>query len=375
MIRVLQWRIGLSGDGVTRSVLNACRELPAEEFENVYITGEQDTGACARLIGGDARVLSLPVSPLFHPLRFRRAADLLLKAADCDILHFNASYFLTTYLLRAAKRRGMRVVLHAHSSEVDIVRPVKRRIFRLLHRLNRRRAVRCADVLLTCSDAAASWIFGRESGRAIFWPNAVDTGHFAYRPDTRQEVRAAEEWDGRLVIGMVGRFAYPKNHAFALDVLEALRRQNPDTLLVFAGTGELEETIRWEADRRGLGQAVRFLGLREDVDRLMQGMDALLMPSRFEGLPLTLIEAQCAGLPCLVSRAVTEEAAVTDLVIRLPLGDPESWAQRLYESAPRNQRRDRSGDVAAAGFERRTRTEETEKLYRRLAAERNGGNN
>lgn len=76
MIRVLQWRIGLSGDGVTRSVLNACRELPAEEFENVYITGEQDTGACARLIGGDARVLSLPVSPLFHPLRFRRAADL-----------------------------------------------------------------------------------------------------------------------------------------------------------------------------------------------------------------------------------------------------------------------------------------------------------
>lgn len=73
MIRVLQWRIGLSGDGVTRSVLNACRELPAEEFENVYITGEQDTGACARLIGGDARVLSLPVSPLFHPLRFRRA--------------------------------------------------------------------------------------------------------------------------------------------------------------------------------------------------------------------------------------------------------------------------------------------------------------
>ena len=85
MIRVLQWRIGLSGDGVTRSVLNACRELPAEEFENVYITGEQDTGACARLIGGDARVLSLPVSPLFHPLRFRRAADLLLEAADCDI--------------------------------------------------------------------------------------------------------------------------------------------------------------------------------------------------------------------------------------------------------------------------------------------------
>ena len=210
MIRVLQWRIGLSGDGVTRSVLNACRELPAEEFENVYITGEQDTGACARLIGGDARVLSLPVSPLFHPLRFRRAVDLLLEAADCDILHFNASYFLTTYLLRAAKRRGMRVVLHAHSSEVDIVRPVKRRIFRLLHRLNRRRAVRCADVLLTCSHAAAAWIFGRESGRAIFWPNAVDTGHFAYRPDTRREVRAAEKWDGQLVIGMVGRFAYPK---------------------------------------------------------------------------------------------------------------------------------------------------------------------
>ena len=85
MIRVLQWRIGLSGDGVTRSVLNACRELPAEEFENVYITGEQDTGACARLIGGDARVLSLPVSPLFHPLRFRRAVDLLLERGYCFV--------------------------------------------------------------------------------------------------------------------------------------------------------------------------------------------------------------------------------------------------------------------------------------------------
>lgn len=373
MIRVLQWRIGLSGDGVTRSVLDACRGLPADSYAVIYLTGERDTGACARMIGENARVLSLPVSPLFHPWRYRRAADRLLEKAECDVLHFNASYFLSTYLLWEAKRRGMKVVLHAHSSEVDIVRPVKRRIFRILHRLNRRRAVRCADELLTCSGAAASWIFGRAAGRARFWPNAVDTARYAYCPQTRREVRTGEEWDGRLVIGMVGRFAYPKNHAFALEVLEALRRRRSGALLVLAGAGELEETIRRAAEERGLTEAVRFLGLRGDVDRLMQGMDALLLPSRFEGLPLALMEAQCAGLPCLVSEAVTEEAAVTDLVIRLPLGDAVKWAEQLTAMTRPEERWGRSGQVAAAGFDRRRRTKEVAALYDQLMSEKPGG--
>lgn len=372
MIRVLQWRIGLSGDGVTRSVLDACRELPAGSYAVTYLTGERDTGACARMIGENARVLSLPVSPLLHPRRYRRTVDRLLEEAECDVLHFNASYFLSTYLLRAAKRRGMKVVLHAHSSEVDIVRPVKRRIFRLLHRMNRRRAVRCANVLLTCSGAAAAWIFGRDAGRARFWPNAVDTVHYAYCPQTRREVRTAEGWDGRLVIGMVGRFAYPKNHAFALEVLEALRRRHPGALLALVGAGELEEAIRRAAAERGLTEAVRFLGLRGDVDRLMQGMDALLLPSRFEGLPLALMEAQCAGLPCLVSDAVTKEAAVTELVTSLPLGNAEKWAVRLANMTQSAERRGRSGQVAAAGFDRR-RTKEIAALYDQLMTEKPGG--
>ena len=101
-------------------------------------------------------------------------------------------------------------------------------------------------------------------------------------------------------------------------------------------------------------------------------MDALLLPSRFEGLPLALMEAQCAGLPCLVSDAVTKEAAVTELVTSLPLGNAEKWAVRLADMTQSAERRGRSGQVAAAGFDRR-RTKEIAALYDQLMTEKPGG--
>ncbi|MCI8554921.1 MAG: glycosyltransferase family 1 protein [Clostridiales bacterium] len=337
MIRVLQWRIGPAGDGVTRAILSTCAHLESEKVHIDYVTGERDIASCQELLarslpgGGEgSRVFSLPLSPLRQPLRYRRAVEELLDQGF-DLLHVNASYFLSAALLQQARKRGMRVVLHAHSADVDVMGGLKRWIFRLLHRFNRRRAVRTADCLLTASSGAARWMFGRDAGRARLHPTGIERAAYAFCPEERERVRrelgAAPDTP---VFGHVGRFAYPKNHEFVLKVFAALRRRTPGAVLWLVGTGEREPEIRALVREWGLQESVRFLGLRDDVPSLLQAMDALLMPSRFEGLGLALIEAQTAGLPCLASAAVPDEAAVTGRLKRLPLTvSPEEWAEEM----------------------------------------------
>lgn len=361
MIRVLQWRIGPAGDGVTRAVLSSSGRMAPHTVHFGFITGERETGLCQELIrdalpdGEHCRVYSLPLSPLRHPLRYRREVKALLDE-DFDLLHYNASYFISTILLRQAKKRGIPIILHAHSAAVDVVNPIKRWVYRQLHRFNRRRAVRSADLLLTSSDRAAQWMFGSDARRALCHPVGIDCAAYAFRQKERESLR--QEWgirEDQPLIGHVGRFAYPKNHEFVLEVFDTLRRTQPDAVLVLAGTGEREPEIRTLAQSRGLAGSVRFLGLRDDVPRLMQAMDALLMPSRFEGLGLALIEAQAAGLPCLASDAVPQEAAVTGRIRRLSLAEsPDQWAAVLRKLLTRygpSTREAANRQVAQAGWD------------------------
>lgn len=184
-----------------------------------------------------------------------------------------------------------------------------------------------------CSEMAALWLFKQEdldAGRVHIIPNGVHTENFDYSPEKRAAVRRELGLEDKIVLGHVGRFFPQKNHTYLLDIFSHYHEKHPNAVLLLIGDGELREEMQKKAERLGLGDSVRFMGLRSDVEDLMQGMDLFLMPSLYEGLPVVGIEAQAAGLPLVVSTEITRELNITGQVQFVGLDkSPEVWTAAI----------------------------------------------
>lgn len=368
MKKVLEYRIGSEGDGVTRYILGNYERVSKEKVHMDFVTGDRDLTFCNDLQRDGCRVYSLPVSPFKHPIRYRRDMQQLWNE-HYDSIHCHMSYFLNVTLFRQAKKHGVKVILHSHSTQPDITGKWKRRFFTVLHLLNRRCACRYGDAFAACSEAAADWLFGGcvERSRIQIFNNGIDTQRYVFDAEMRERLRHEMGLDGAFVVGHVGRFTYQKNHSFLLQVFKALHNKRPDAVLLLIGTGELEPAVRLQTQELGLSDCVRFLGLRDDVPELMQVMDVLTLPSRFEGLPLTLVEAQAAGLRAVVSTDVTLEAKVTELPVYLPLSKgPEVWAAELLKAADGYERTNRRRQMMEAGYDVFGQSARVEQLYEQL---------
>lgn len=158
--------------------------------------------------------------------------------------------------------------------------------------------------------------------------NAVDMEKFSFSPTVRDEVRKQLNLENKFVVGHVGNFVYQKNHYYLIDIFAKIKENYPEAVLLLAGTGERFETVRKVVKEKGLENNVKMLGFCKDVHRLFQAMDFFLLPSYFEGLPTVGVEAQCAGLPCVMSDTITDEAKITENCWFLPLKDsPEKWSR------------------------------------------------
>jgi len=193
--------------------------------------------------------------------------------------------------------------------------------------------------------------------------NAIDSARFRFDGMVRSEVRKELGLSHELLLGTVGNIAGEKNPFGMIEIFKHVKRSRPDAKLLWVGKGgsllpQVEEKLREE----GLRDSVILTGVRPDVDRLMQGMDVFILPSLWEGLPVVLMEAQGAGLPCFVSEAVTREAAITDLCTFLPLDAPEKWAQAILDPAL-PERRDTSQQIRDAGYDIRTTAKWLEEFY------------
>lgn len=141
--------------------------------------------------------------------------------------------------------------------------------------------------------------------------NAIDVKKFSYNKAVREEVRDELSVTNCFVIGHVGRFSIQKNQKQLVRIFKSVYDKYPETRLILLGAGVLERDIKEMVQNLGLKGAVQFLGVKDRVDRYMQAMDVFVFPSLSEGLPLTLIEAQSAGLPCIVSNAISDEVVIT----------------------------------------------------------------
>lgn len=168
-----------------------------------------------------------------------------------------------------------------------------------------------ANKYWACSTEAGKYLFNDRAFEII--PNSIDIDRFRFNKDERDRTRKKLNIENKLVIGHIGRFNLEKNHKFLVEIFVKIQKINTNSILLLIGTGELEKKIRSMVVQLGISDKVKFLGVCKDVEKLYNAMDIFVMPSYFEGLPVTGVEAQASGLKCIFSDTITNEVAVTDL--------------------------------------------------------------
>ena len=328
MIRVLQCVNNMHRAGLETMLMNYYRHMDRDEIQFDFLTHRperSDYDDEIERLGG--RVFYAPrLYPQNYAAYFSFMKVFFREHPEYRIVH--AHIDAMSYLpLLAAKRAGVPIrIAHSHSTSIDrdLKYPIKQG-FRLL-------LPTAATHRFSCGQAAGEFLFRGKNFKLI--PNAVESEK--YRPDLllRARVRAELGLTDKLVLGHVGRFSYPKNHEFLLDVFAAALRKDENVRLLLIGAGENEAAIREKVRRLSLTEKVLFLGSQAEVARFYQAMDVFVMPSRFEGVPLTGVEAQFAALPCVFSDRVPTEVAFTENCCFLPLAaGADMWADHVLAHA------------------------------------------
>ena len=237
-------------------------------------------------------------------------------------------------------------ISHSHNTDVQTSNPVKR----VFNNLEKRKIPKYATAFFACSDLAGEWLYG--NNKYILINNAVSTEKFRFSPELRERVgnELGIVQDAPL-IGNVGRFSYQKNHERLIEIFCELLETIPNAVLLMIGEGETKEQIQTAVKEKGIDASVIFLPPNQDIYKYMQAMDCLLMPSRFEGLPVVAVEAQASGLPVILSDAVSRKSAITDLVDFVPLdSDNKVWCEAVT-AALKKQRTDRCDELREKGFD------------------------
>lgn len=312
----------MCGGGVEAVVMNYYRHIDRSRVQFDFLVDEDSALVPREEIGSlGGRVFVVP--PYQRLLAYMGRLEGLFSDEGWSIVHSHVNA-LSVFPLRAAARAGVPVrIAHSHST-AGKGEPVKNALKRLL----RTQASRYPTHRLACSRYAGEWLFGKEVELEVV-PNAIDMNAFAF--DERWRSKARQMWnieDGQVVIGHVGRLAPVKNQSFLIEVLSCLRKSGVDARLVLVGEGKDRIAIQNRAACLGLSEYMVMPG-QMDSSLAYQGFDAFAFPSTYEGFGMAALEAQRAGLPCLLSDAITREVDVTGAVRFLPIDDPSAWADAL----------------------------------------------
>ena len=227
--------------------------------------------------------------------------------------------------LLAAKKAGASIrILHSHSSSRFGFEWV-------LHFILRPLCNKLPTLRLACGERAGKWMFGTKAFEIV--PNGISTCNYRYNETTREKYRKEYDLLGKIVIAHIGRFDKVKNQAFLIDIFREYHKSNSESKLVLVGTGKMQDDCRRKVAEYGLEESVVFLGIRSDISDLLQMVDVFVMPSLYEGFPVSLMEVQAAGVPAVVSDSISRETNLYGNVRFVKLEDGvEKWVEAIEAS-------------------------------------------
>lgn len=351
-----KWRDG----GVEAVVCNYYRHIDRKKIQfDFYVDEDSPHWPSQELIDMGARCFVVP--PYQNALKYVFTLVRYFRENQYKIVHSHINS-LSTFPLFAAWMAGIPVrICHNHSTagKGETARNIMKYTLRPFAKV-------FATDYCACSKYAGEWLFGKHAvnqGKVTIFKNAIELERFRFNSEVRKSVRREFGMDGRFVIGHVGRFCFQKNHDFLVDIFAEVYRQRKDAMLLLTGEGGLLEQVRAKVHKLGLDEAVIFAGQRYDMERLYQAMDVFVLPSRYEGLGIVNIEAQAAGLPCVVSDVVPKEAQVTSSIVFLSLNaSVEYWADQVIQCGMKD-RTDTVEEIRNCGFAISSEGEKLQKFY------------
>lgn len=351
MRRVLCVFSRLDRGGAEGMCMNIMRHLDQQKVQFDFVKHGEHVGAYEEEIKSlNGGIYTAPIYKIYNHFQYCLWWKKFLRDhPEYQIIHGHY-YTLSSIYLKIAKNMGRKTIAHSHNTRE--FSGLKRHLIKNIEGI--------ADYQFACSDEAGKWMFPNSQFKVIH--NAIDTDAFKFNPQFRKRIRKELGVEDNLVIGGVGRLVEQKNPFGMVDIVESASKKIPNIRMLWAGNGSLREKVEKEIEERGLKDVITLLGNRGDVPALMQAMDVVLMPSFFEGLPVSLVEAQASGLPVLCSNTITKEVDITGLCSFLPLDNTAAWVD-VIQTIDTSKRKDVSESIIKSGYDIRTTTKWLEQFY------------
>lgn len=357
-IRVLCVFSSLDRGGAESMCMNLYRHIDRSKVQFDFVKHTHNKGAFEdEIVSLGGRIFEAPQYRVYNDITYKLWwHHFLSNHSEFNIIHAHF-YTVASLIFTIANRLGRLTISHCHSTNVK-----GGSVSSFVKRILIKRNEKCSKICFACSDASGKWLYPHRKFKVI--NNAIDTQEFAFSEAKRIKIRNELGLTDEFVVGHVGNIAPVKNHTFLLDVFKEIHKIKHNSKLVLVGNGSHDE-LKQKADRLGLSDDVFFTGARSDVSGILQAFDVFAFPSLSEGLPVTVIEAQAAGLKCFISDAVTREVDITGRCTFLPIDDPKLWADEIQNSDL--SRIDTYEQIKKAGYDIHTIAKKMEEFYLKLS--------
>lgn len=347
MIKVLQIIDGKSFGGIVKLMLDIEKNISKEiKFDFLTATNIYDKW----------NNLNISRETLLGKIKYNFKLLKYLKKNKYDFVHINSGAFFFTFqvVVICKLSKIKKIVVHSHNT--PNIAKIKKILIKVLNPLYRK----MIDVKLACSKEAAKSLFAKTENVKII-KNGIEIGKFKYNEKIRNEYRRKIGIENKIVYGHIGRFSKQKNHEFLIDLFYEIQKKQ-DAILLLVGTGELENMIKEKARQLYIENKVIFLGFREDTNNIFNSMDFFIMPSLYEGLPVSIIEAQTSGLHVFVSKGISDEAKINENFSKINSFDTKEWTNFIL-NAKVVDRTNAYNDVIKAGYDIKDTCRELEQIY------------
>lgn len=368
-IRVLQYIGSLNVGGSQSMIMEIYRKIDKSKIQFDFIIDRKNENfyeAEIIKLGGKVYKFNNYLNGI-NLNSFKKEWNIFLKEhSEYKIIHCHVRS-VASIVLKIAKKNGLKTICHSHStSNGKGVKALGKRILQM-------RIPRYSDYMFACSKESAIWLYGKEyyeNRKCTIINNAIDSQKYIFNEKIRKKKRKELGLENKIVLGQVGRIEKVKNQEFSLYLLKELIKDNKDYFLLMIGNGSMKSFINEKIKELNLEHNTIILENRKDVNELMQAMDIYIMPSLWEGLPISLIEAQATDLPCLISKNISAGIIDCKRVKQLEISDNYKEWINAVKNISICERKDRSNLIKENNFDICANINRIENIYQNLWEEK-----
>lgn len=360
-IKILHVQITDNYGGIESLLTNIYSDIDRKKFQFDFITtAKKPYQDKLKSLGANIYLMPSIKNTVLYIKTFDHVLD-----NNYDIVHFhkNSAANIIPILLAKHHSSHPKIIIHSHNTSPS----VNNAALTFLHQSNRWLVNLMADKKVACSNVAAKWMFGTLNNVQII-NNGIDINKFTYSGQDRDLIREKLGISpSDLVLGNVGRFSEQKNQSFLIDIFGEVKKAVPNSRLILVGDGLLLDKVKQKAKKLGLTSNINFVGKQSDIPAYLSAMDAFVMPSLYEGLPISAVEAQSEGLDVFLANTISKEVVLTKNVKMFSLDErPKEIAGMILKNIKFNDRKNDAITVKNSNYGLNTTIKKFIDLYQGL---------